>query len=29
MAEGRIEDHLLVGAPDKYVEVRGLLQESY
>jgi myo-inositol-1(or 4)-monophosphatase len=29
MEEGRIEDHLLVVAPDKYVEVRGFLQESY
>jgi myo-inositol-1(or 4)-monophosphatase len=29
MGEGRIEDHLLVVAPDKYPEVRGFLQESY
>ena len=29
MDEGRIEDHLLVVAPDKYAEVRGFLQESY
>jgi hypothetical protein len=29
MEEGRIEDHLLVVAPDKYAEVRGFLLESY
>ena len=29
MEEGRIDDHLLVVAPDKYAEVRGFLQESY
>ena len=29
MEEGRIEDHLLVVAPDKYTEVRGFLKESY
>jgi len=29
MEEGRIEDHLLVVAPDKHAEVRGFLQESY
>jgi len=29
MEEGRIEDHLLVVAPDKYAEVRGFFQESY
>jgi len=29
MEEGRIEDHLLVVAPDRYAEVRGFLQESY
>ncbi len=29
MDEGRIQDHLLVVAPDKYAEVRGFFQESY
>jgi myo-inositol-1(or 4)-monophosphatase len=29
MDEGRIQEHLLVVAPDKYTEVRGFLQESY
>jgi hypothetical protein len=29
MEEGRIEEHLLVVAPDKYAEVRGFFQESY
>jgi myo-inositol-1(or 4)-monophosphatase len=29
MEQGRIEEHLLVVAPDKYAEVRGFFQESY